>query len=167
MQVLHKIPVFLRCRNCSSNCLLSKFTAVGKFMDMHVFTPFSTVLLWSFSKSTKKERKHSFLAPHHFLCFLVFILFPAFLLVYNQSKVVLVFPPSASLNIKKHQKTILCFLMSFLSFQANAWTNITEARTDFFGAFRTICFQIPDHFEMKFLIQDIPRMKLFTHLSWH
>ena len=68
----------------------------------------------------KKERKHSFLAPHHFLCFLVFILFPAFLLVYNQSKVVLVFPPSASLNIKKHQKTILCFLMSFLSFQANA-----------------------------------------------
>ena len=28
-----------------------------------------------------------------------------------------------------------------------------------FGAFRTICFQIPDHFEMKFLIQDIPDRK--------
>ena len=120
MQVLHKIPVFLRCRNCSFNCLLSKFSAVGKFMDMHVFHSFLHCPSLIIFQKHKKERKHSFLAPHHFLCFLVFILFPAFLLVYNQSKVVLVFPPSASLNIKKHQKTILCFLMSFLSFQANA-----------------------------------------------
>ena len=55
--------------------------------------------------------------------------------------------------------------MSFLSFQADARINITEVRTDFSCTFRTIYFQIPDLSRMKFLIQDISQIKLFTQLS--
>ena len=105
MQVLHKIPVFLRCRNCSFNCLSwanSQQSANSWICTFSLLSPLS--FFDHFPKAQKRNVNTPFSLQHHFLCFLVFILFPAFLLVYNQSKVVLVFPPSASLNIKKTPK---------------------------------------------------------------
>ena len=152
------MPVFLRGWKRSTDCHLRELTAVGKLMDMHAFPPFMMLSIHHFLKrSTKRNVTPSLLRSMHLPNFSVVVFLYRILLLsmmrcdihflscppihfyrYIISKAVPLFPPSASLKHKKrHQKTILCFLMSFPSFQADAWINLSEAKTDFSGAFRT------------------------------